>query len=304
MKTVTDDAAAFLRQVTGLAAHAPGTARGAFLVSPDGFGEPSETRNDNRYMVADAIDRERALAQHRALARALGESLPVTVFPGDLKAPDAVFPNNAFGTAPGRYVVGRMRWPVRQRETVRPDIRAFFRDVLGYQEVDLSARSDLVAELTGSLVIDRARGIGYCGLSERCDVAGALAMHEAFGLRATLRFRLSDGEYHTNVVMSSLAGRALVIAPSGFASAADVEAIVAAHGGCAAILSDSEKQAFAGNCIALDPRTVWMSERAADGLAEENRRIIQSAGFRIRSVDLDELEKAGGSLRCCVGEIF
>jgi N-dimethylarginine dimethylaminohydrolase len=28
------------------------------------------------------------------------------------------------------------------------------------------------------------------------------------------------------------------------------------------------------------------------------------AGFAIRNVALDELEKAGGSLRCCVGEIF
>jgi hypothetical protein len=298
------DPAAFLAQARQLLPHAPGTARGAFLVSPDGFGKPSETRNDNRYMVADAIDRERALAEHRALARALATSLPVTVFPGDPEAPDAVFPNNAFGTAPGRYVVGRMRWPVRQRETARADIRAFFRDVLGYREVDLSSRPDVVAELTGALVIDRARGIGYCGLSERCNEAGAEAMHAAFGLRACLVFRLGEGEYHTNVVMSSLAGRAVVIAPSGFARATDAEAVIAAHGGRAAVLSESEKQAFAGNCIALDPVTVWMSERAADGLEPHNRAAIERAGFRIQSLCLDELEKAGGSLRCCVGEIY
>ncbi|HRQ64437.1 MAG TPA: arginine deiminase-related protein [Xanthomonadaceae bacterium] len=302
--SVFDDADAFLRTTAGIMPFAPGTARGAFLVSPDGFGEPSETRNDNRYMVEDAIDRERALAEHRALARALTASLPVTVFPGDPEAPDAVFPNNAFGTAAGRYVVGRMRWPVRRRETARQDIRAFFRDVLGYREIDLSTRHELVAELTGSLVIDRARGIGYCGTSERCDALGAAAMHEAFGLRATFRFALAAGEYHTNVVMSSLAGRLVVIAPSGFAREADAEAVVVAHGGRAVILSEAEKAAFAGNCIALDARTVWMSERAADALAAHNRRSLEQAGFRIASVALHELEKAGGSLRCCVGEIF
>jgi hypothetical protein len=299
-----DSGSDFLAHAARLAPCAPGTARGAFLVSPDGFGEPSETRNDNRYMGEGAIDRPRALDQHRSLARALSESLPVAVFPGDPQAPDAVFPNNAFGTAPGRYVVGRMRWPVRQRETARADIRGYFRDVLGYREIDLSTRTDLVAELTGSLVIDRARGIGYCGTSERCDARGAAAMHEAFGLRASLRFALAEGEYHTNVVMSSLAGRAVVIAPSGFARSEDADVIVAAHGGHAAVLSETEKEAFAGNCIALDPGTVWMSERAADGLAAENRRVIERSGFRIRSVALDELEKAGGSLRCCVGEIF
>src|SRR3546814_13537431 len=50
-----------------------------------------------------------------------------------------------------------------------------------------------VAELTGSLVIDRARGLGFCGLSARCDTTGAAAMHAAFGLRATLLFDLAAG---------------------------------------------------------------------------------------------------------------
>src|SRR3546814_2739125 len=74
-----------------------------------------------------------------------------------------------------------------------------------------------VAELTGSLVIDRARGLGFCGLSARCDTTGAAAMHAAFGLRATLLFDLAAGEYHTNVLLSVLAGRALVLCPDGFA---------------------------------------------------------------------------------------
>src|SRR3546814_5900909 len=65
-----------------------------------------------------------------------------------------------------------MRHPVRRREAARDDIRAFFRDVLGYAETDLSGQPH-PCELTGALVIDRARGLGFCGLSERCDEAGA-----------------------------------------------------------------------------------------------------------------------------------
>src|SRR3546814_2099564 len=115
------------------------------------------------------------LLPYTPLVRSLRADVPVITFPGDPATPDAVFPNNVFGTAPGRLIVGRMRHPVRQREAERADIRAFFGDVLGYDEIDLSGCDDLVAELTGSLIIDRARGVGYCGLSERCDMAGAQA---------------------------------------------------------------------------------------------------------------------------------
>lgn len=63
----------------------------------------------------------------------------MVTFPGDASTPDAVFPNNVFATAPGRLIVGRMRHPVRQREAARRDVRDFFAQVMGYEEIDLSA---------------------------------------------------------------------------------------------------------------------------------------------------------------------
>ena len=69
-------------------------------------------------------------------------------------------------------------------------------------------------------------------------------------------------------------------------------------------LSDAEKIAFAGNCLALSEDTVWMSQAGAQALRPANRAILASAGFTLRSVEMDEIEKAGGSLRCCVAEIF
>ena len=32
--------------------------------------------------------------------------------------------------------------------------------------------------------------------------------------------------------------------------------------------------------------------------------LLAAAGFAVRSVELDAIEAGGGSLRCCVGEIF
>jgi hypothetical protein len=282
----------------------PATARAAFLVAPEGFHRADESAADNRYMAeAGLFEPVRALDEHRGLHRALATELPVVCFPGDPDTPDAVFPNNVFATVPGRFVVGRMRHVVRRGEAARADIRGFLREVLGRAEIDLS-RQPHPCELTGSLVIDRARGLGFCGLSERCDEQGAKLMHEAFGLRATLLFDLAPGEYHANVVLAVLAGRAALVAPEGFADPAVATAIAALYAPHALLLSSREHQAFCANAIALGPGSAWMSARAAGALSEAGRDHLAAAGFRLRTVPLDAIEAGGGSLRCCVAEVF
>ena len=282
----------------------PATARAAFLVAPDGFRLAEQSAQDNAYMAdAAAFDAARASAQHRDLQRALSAVLPTVCFAGSPDTPDALFPTNVFGTARGRYVVGRMRHEVRQREAARPDIRGFFGDVLGRQEIDLSTQPH-ACELTGALVIDRARGLGFCGLSERCDEEGARLMHAAFGLRATLLFDLAPGEYHTNVVLAVLASRAVVACPKGFADPQVAAAIAALYAPHAVLCGDAEHAAFVGNCIAVSPDVVWMSAHAGRALVSPHRDVLAAAGFTVRTVELDAIEAAGGSLRCCIGEIY
>ncbi|MFL6591799.1 MAG: arginine deiminase-related protein [Luteimonas sp.] len=312
---ITRDVPAFLEVARALAPDfGPATARAAFLVAPDGFRLAEQSAVDNAYMAdAGAFDAARASRQHRDLQRALSSVLPTICFAGDTGAPDALFPNNVFATARAdavedahatpRYIVGRMRHPVRQREAARADIRGFFRDVLGYAEVDLSQQMH-PCELTGALVIDRARGIGLCGLSERCDETGARLMHDAFNLRATLMFDLAAGEYHANVVLAVLAGRAALICPDGFADARAVDAIAELYAPHVLRLDEHEHAAFVGNAIALSPDTVWMSATAERVLTAASRAALAAAGLGIRSVPLEAIEAGGGSLRCCVGEIF
>lgn len=285
--------------------YAAATARAVYLVAPAEFSLAEESARDNRHMAMDrAVDPVKALIQHAELARALQADCPVITFPGDPATPDAVFPNNVFATAPGRLIIGRMHHAVRRREAERRDIRRFFGDVLGYEEIDLSGRNGLVAELTGSLVIDRARGVGYCGLSERCNRAGAEAMHEAFGLRLTFCFELADAEYHTNVVLALLADRVAMIAADGFRDPAVAQAISTAYGDRTLWLDVAQKEAFAANAIALSGERVWMSARARSALTCKQVRSLSAYGFAIGALDLSEIEKAGGSLRCCVGEIY
>lgn len=302
---ITRDTAEFARFFQHCATDfGPPCARAAFVVSPEQFSLAAESASDNRYMdLRQLVDTTRAAMQHGLLHRALSRTLPTVCFPGDASAPDGLFPNNVFATAGGRLILGHMRHPVRQAEADRADIRGFFRELLGYPEIDLRAQPG-ICELTGALILDHRRGLGYCGLSERCDPIGAAAMHAAFGLRATLLFDLAEGEYHTNVVLSVLAGRAAVVAEDGFADPGVARAIAALYAPHAILLSAAEKRAFAGNCLALAPDQAWMSQAAANGLSPEHRQGLEQAGFQLRSVPLDELEKAGGSLRCCVAEIF
>ncbi len=302
---ITRDLQAFLDVARGCAPDfGPATAKAAFLVAPDGFSRADESARDNRYMAdAGGFDAARAAAQHRDLQAALSSVLPTLCFAGNPDAPDGLFPNNVFATAPGRLVVGRMRHPVRRREALREDIRGFFRDVLGYAETDLSTQPH-ACELTGAVVIDRARGLGFCGLSERCDEAGAALMHQAFGLRATLLFDLAPGEYHTNVVLAVLAGRAAIVCPDGFADPAAVEAIAGLYAPHVVTLPPAGHAAFAGNAISASADTVWMSAGAAAALPAADRATLERAGFALRPVPLDAIEAAGGSLRCCVAEIY
>jgi hypothetical protein len=302
---ITRDAAAFLAFARDIAPDfGPPTAQAAFLVAPDGFRLAEQSARDNAYMAdAAAFDAARASAQHLNLQRAISAVLPTVCFAGDPATPDAVFPNNVFGTAAGRSIVGRMRHPVRQLEAERGDIRGFFRDVLGATEVDLSTQPH-PCELTGALVIDRARGLGYCGLSERCDAEGARLMQEAFGLRATLLFDLAPGEYHANVVLAVLAGRAAVVCPAGFADPAVADTIAALYAPHAVVCDAAEHAAFVANCIALSPETVWMSAAAGRALSSAHWAVLAAAGLRVETVELDAIEAAGGSLRCCIGEIY
>lgn len=282
----------------------PGFAKAVYLVTPEGFSLAAESAKDNVYMdLAISVQSDLALKQHRNLAHALSKQLPCISFPGRIETPDAVFPNNVFATARNKIILGHMRHIVRQAEAERSDMLAFFNDVLGYELIDLRVQSG-ICELTGSLIIDRARNIAYCGLSERCDEVGARAMYEAFGLKACLMFDLAPGEYHSNVVLTILASRGVIIAPSGFADEQLSNAIAQFYAPHAVVLSRQEKNAFVANAITLSENAVWISQTAADNLSEANHAALKQAGFNVHAVQLSEIEKAGGSLRCCIGEIF
>ncbi len=284
----------------------PPTMKAAFMVSPVGFYIDEQTAQDNEYMQLDAeVSPARAIVQQAELARQISLcGVPVMSFPGSPDTPDAVFPNNAFATTHGkRYIVGAMLHKNRMKETQRDDIKTFFEELLGYEKYGIS---DLqaVAELTGVLVPNRARNVGFVGMTERVDEPGVMALHEGFKLDLTFQFDLKPSEYHTNVVMACLAGKAVVINPDAFADPKVVDAIAEFYSGRTLLISNEEKHAFVGNCIAITDKDIFFSKTALQTITDKNRMTLEDWGFDLHGVDVSELEKAGGSLRCMVGEIF
>ncbi len=280
--------------------------KAAFMVSPVGFSLDEQTASDNEYMKMDQLtDADLAIVQQMNLARKISDcGVPVMTFPGSAETPDAVFPNNAFATAHGnKYIIGAMLHENRQKETMRKDIRMFFNDLLGYEKHHIK-RDKCVAELTGVLVPDRARNIAFCGMTERVNDSGAQAMHEMFDLDLMFQFDLAQGEYHTNVVLASLAGKGCMIHSGSFADPDVPKAIAEFYKDKTIFLSDEEKLAFAGNGITITENDLFLSQTAFDGLAQKKKDKLESWGFTLHHVQVSELEKAGGSLRCMVGEIF
>ena len=70
------------------------------------------------------------------------------------------------------------------------------------------------------------------------------------------------------------------------------------------MLGPAQQAAIAGNAIALAPDRVWMSAAAAAALEPAQVQALAGAGFGIGQVPLAAIEAAGGSLRCCVAEVF
>jgi len=296
-----DQLRALSRQPFGLPA-----LRGLLMVRPDGFRLSPQAATDNRYMQATEADAAMAREEHaRVVAALTAAGFRVEVLPGDPQWPDACFPNNAVATLPGGTVIyGRLRHPDRQGEPGRPVLRQCMAD-LGYRNVlDWSAQRDAICELTGSLVIDHRQRIGYLGRSERMNAAGADLVAAHWDLEVLVEFDLAPGEYHTNVVLAMLAGRACVMAPAGFADPAMAAAIAAGYAPQVLTLTPAQQAAFAGNILSLGDTLVAMSATAAHALGPAGLDALASWGFEPLVVPIPELEKGGGSMRCLLCELW
>lgn len=314
------------------------------MVRPSGFARNAETAGTNAFMhdVSAAggggeMDvRSRALAEFERVVAALrgaGVEIAVDDDPALASLPDAVFPNNWFTThalAGGgrRAITYPMLAPSRRRERRE---RAFevIREAWGIEYPDRVRLETLeeggvrggggeILEGTGSLVLDRVRGVAYAVRSARTCAGALAAFAGATGYRVVAfdaSVRCEDGTpqaiYHTNVMMTI--GRTLAIwcpeSVPGAPERAMVARELAASGREVVEISVMQMNAFAGNVLQLEVGerggdVLAMSTRAYEAFTHAQRGGLMRHG-RIVHVAIPTIEDiGGGGVRCMLAEVF
>ena len=237
---------------------------------------------------ARPVDRDRAVAQWEAL-RATYESLGHTVellepVPG---LPDMVFAANGGLVVGGRALGARFTHPQRTAEA--PAHLARLR-ALG---LELVVEPTHVNEGEGDFVVvgDRVlAGTGY-----RTDPGAHREAADVLGVEVLTLELVDPRFYHLDTCLAALDDTTIAYYPEAFSAAGQDLLDTLYPDAVRASRADAE---VLGLNFVSDGRNVVLSQDAV-GLAEQ----LRDAGFVPVPVDLSELLKAGGSVKCCTLEL-
>ncbi|MEU6484231.1 dimethylargininase [Streptomyces sp. NPDC046887] len=201
--------------------------------------------------------------------------------------PDMVFAANGALVVDGKVLVSRFRHPERQAEA--DHWAAWFRD-RGYQDVVQAA---FTSEGEGDYVTtDRAILAGNGFRSDPYSQAEARALFN----RPVISLKLIDPRfYHLDTALAALGDDEIVYYPGAF----DAESRQVLRGLFPnAVIADEEDALLFGLNLVSDGLNAILPEPAT-GLAAK----LRAHGFRTHHIDLSELLKSGGSVKCCTLEL-
>lgn len=247
----------------------------------------------NPWMVAGcAVDRGKALAQWQELRstyEGLGHRVDVvTPVPG---LPDMVFAANGGVVVGGRGVSARFRYAERtgEEQAYHDALTALgVRDVLRPQHVSEGEGDFLVAGGPDSRLV--LAGTGFRTSPEaHAEVAGALDAE-------VVPLELVDPRfYHLDTALTVLTDDAVALYPPAFSAAALAE--VQRRFSTVVPVSEPDAAVLGLNAVSDGSRVVL--EAAATTYAAQ----LRALGFEPVGVDMSELRKAGGAVKCCTMEL-
>lgn len=208
----------------------------------------------------------------------------VTPVPG---LPDMVYAANGGLILDGVAVVARFKYPQRQQESVA------YRDWMqshGYTPV----QTQHVNEGQGDLL--PAGGIILAGKGFRTDRRAHAEIAEIFG-RPVVSLQLVDPRfYHLDTALCVLDDTTIAYYPAAFtkASRAQLETLFPD----AIVVDSADAHAFGLNAVSDGLHVIHPA--AAAGFAEQ----LSRAGFEPIGVEMSELLKGGGSVKCCTLEVY
>ncbi len=239
------------------------------------------------------VDTHLAVKQWQRLheiVRELGHQ--VHVLPAEAGLPDMVFAANGAFSVDGVVYGAEFRYPQRTREAAAH--RAFY-----------EARPDewrfvaptAVNEGEGdfAFVPDAYGGVILAGYGFRTSTAAHAEAQEALG-HPVVSLRLVDPRfYHLDTALAAIDDRNIIFYPAAFSQSS--QAVLHSLFPDALIATDEDALAFGLNLVS-DGRNVLLN---ADCGALAVR--LEATGYRPIMVELAELKKGGGSIKCVMAEL-
>ncbi|WP_246568612.1 dimethylargininase [Polymorphospora rubra] len=237
------------------------------------------------------VDAELALKQWTGLRETLVSlGHEVHILPPEPGLRDMVFAANGAFSVEGTVYGARFKHPQRTPEAALH--RAFY-ERLGWRYVAPSETNEGEGDFAylpaayGGLVL---AGYGY-----RTDPAAHAEAQEVLG-RPVVSLHLTDPRfYHLDTALASIDDTNIAYFPTAFSSAS--QAVLRQLFPDAVVAADADALAFGLNLVS-DGRNVVLPAEAT-GLAER----LAAAGYQPVPVELAELKKGGGSIKCCVAEL-
>jgi ornithine--oxo-acid transaminase len=236
--------------------------------------------------------RVRAIEQWRNLYNAISGLVQVERISPEAGLPDMVFTANAGLERDGIVVPSHFLHLERRRE------EAFFREWFqkkGYTIIDLP--QEIAFEGEGDALFSKNgndRSILWAGYGMRTDRRSHALLARIFNTKV-ISLHLTDPRfYHLDTCFAPLADGYVLYYPAAFDSASldRIHSFYPPHKRIP--VSEEDACRFACNAICID-RTIVMNE-----IGRELKNRLESAGFRVLLVQLDEFLKAGGAAKCLV----
>jgi N-dimethylarginine dimethylaminohydrolase len=238
------------------------------------------------------VDVELAVKQWTRLRETLVElGHTVHVLPAQPGLPDMVYAANGAFSVDGVVYGARFRYPQRWAEAGLH--KAFYAAQGGWRFVEAGAINE--GEGDFAYLPGRLGGLVLAGHGFRTDLAAHAEAQAVLG-RAVLSLQLADPRfYHLDVALAALDDHTIAYYPGAFAE--PTRRILRNAFPDAVVADEQDALAFGLNLISDGRYAVLNSE--ATGLAAK----LRAAGYEPVPVELGELKKGGGSVRCCIAEL-
>jgi N-dimethylarginine dimethylaminohydrolase len=237
------------------------------------------------------VDTELAVKQWEGLRETLVRlGHEVHVLPPEIGLPDMVYAANGAFSVDGIVYGARFKYPQRSAEAAAH--RRFYADG-DWRYVTPVETNEGVGDF--AYVPGALGGLVLAGHGFRTEVAAHAEAQEVLG-RPVISLRLVDPRfYHLDVALAALDDHNIVYYPGAFSDSS--RAVLRQLFADALIATEEDALAFGLNLVSDGHNVVLSSEATA--LAAR----LLDAGYAPVPVELTELKKGGGSVKCCVAEL-